>query len=388
MSDSFKPTTSINSILTLNDIDMDSSFRLPSQDMSDVLKVKMYANMRSASFDSIPDTTNATNTTNAINALTSSDSLTMIHLDSPEEREKIISEDINDIDVRKELFDSIREYPHSTDFQRVIITETNDPIERDTIEASYNLKKCYDLREKWIRLHPYPPQDIHSELSSNISILSKISDHTSLDPAAIYRRRQPPAYDIFQENPIIPSNISGNYEYNMENGVLGIYNITNIQEKQKVVDVLSFDEFIQDFTTIRNAIYSGPLISYSFKKLELLLAKFNLYLVLNHHRELEVQKAVPHRDFYNIRKVDTHVHHSACMNQKHLLRFIKHKLKYFPNEIVINRDGKTLTLGEVFKSLHLTAYDLSIDTLDMHANNTFQRFDRFNLKYNPAGKLS
>jgi len=32
--------------------------------------------------------------------------------------------------------------------------------------------------------------------------------------------------------------------------------------------------------------------------------------------------------------------------------------------------------------------DLSVDTLDMHANNTFHRFDRFNLKYNPAGQVS
>jgi hypothetical protein len=39
---------------------------------------------------------------------------------------------------------------------------------------------------------------------------------------------------------------------------------------------------------------------------------------------------VPHRDFYNVRKVDTHVHHSACMNQKHLLRFIKAKLRKNP----------------------------------------------------------
>ena len=31
--------------------------------------------------------------------------------------------------------------------------------------------------------------------------------------------------------------------------------------------------------------------------------------------------------------------------------------------------------------------DLSVDTLDMHANNTFHRFDRFNLKYNPAGQV-
>lgn len=37
-------------------------------------------------------------------------------------------------------------------------------------------------------------------------------------------------------------------------------------------------------------------------------------------------------------------------------------------EIVIHRDGKDLTLQEVFESLNLTAYDLSIDTLDMHAH--------------------
>lgn len=40
---------------------------------------------------------------------------------------------------------------------------------------------------------------------------------------------------------------------------------------------------------------------------------------------------VDHSDFYNVRKVDTHVHHSSCMNQKHLLRFIKSKMKRSPN---------------------------------------------------------
>jgi AMP deaminase len=51
-------------------------------------------------------------------------------------------------------------------------------------------------------------------------------------------------------------------------------------------------------------------------------------------------------------------------------------------------DGKPLRLCDVFQSLGLTAYDLSIDTLDMHCYDTFQRFDRFNLKYNPAGMLA
>lgn len=66
---------------------------------------------------------------------------------------------------------------------------------------------------------------------------------------------------------------------------------------------------------------------------------------------------------------------------------VKSKLKNNPDEVVIYRDGKHLTLLEVFESLGLTAYDLSTDTLDMHADmNTFQRFDRFNLKYNPVGQ--
>ena len=56
-------------------------------------------------------------------------------------------------------------------------------------------------------------------------------------------------------------------------------------------------------------------------------------------------------------------------------------------DVVIFRDGAELTLEQVFESLKLTAYDLSIDTLDMHAHqDSFHRFDKFNLKYNPIGE--
>jgi len=53
--------------------------------------------------------------------------------------------------------------------------------------------------------------------------------------------------------------------------------------------------------------------------------------MLNADREFLAQKSAPHRDFYNVRKVDTHVHHTSCMNQKHLLRFIKSKLRKDPS---------------------------------------------------------
>ena len=57
------------------------------------------------------------------------------------------------------------------------------------------------------------------------------------------------------------------------------------------------------------------------------------------------------------------------------------------HQVVIFRDGKCLTLAEVFASLRLTSHSLNVDALDMHADRaTFHRFDRFNLKYNPFGQ--
>lgn len=47
----------------------------------------------------------------------------------------------------------------------------------------------------------------------------------------------------------------------------------------------------------------------------------------NRENEMLEQKSIHHRDFYNIRKIDTHIHHSACMRAKHLLRFMREKFK-------------------------------------------------------------
>lgn len=83
------------------------------------------------------------------------------------------------------------------------------------------------------------------------------------------------------------------------------------------------DEFYDDYHELVRIIHHGPTKSATYRRLRLLEARFHLHTLLNQDKEVESQKSVPHRDFYNVRKVDTHVHHSACMNQKHLLRFIK-----------------------------------------------------------------
>jgi AMP deaminase len=53
----------------------------------------------------------------------------------------------------------------------------------------------------------------------------------------------------------------------------------------------------------------GHVRTFTHHRLLLLEQKFNLHVMLNADKEFLAQKSAPHRDFYNVRKVDTHVHH-------------------------------------------------------------------------------
>ncbi|ETI26244.1 AMP deaminase [Cladophialophora carrionii CBS 160.54] len=183
---------------------------------------------------------------------------------------------------------------------------------------------------------------------------------------------------------IIPGRQEKSLHYEMDAGsVFQVYG----PDGKPLVEVPTLRDYFVALDTILDIASDGPAKSFAYRRLQYLEGRYSLYTLLNEYEEVADTKKVPHRDFYNVRKVDTHVHHSACMNQKHLLRFIKSKMKKCPNEVVIERDGKQLTLKEVFDSINLTAYDLSIDTLDMHAHtDSFHRFDKFNLKYNPIGQ--
>ncbi|PAV89020.1 hypothetical protein WR25_14959 [Diploscapter pachys] len=150
---------------------------------------------------------------------------------------------------------------------------------------------------------------------------------------------------------------------------------------------ISKEKFLQDTETITQMIIDGPLKSFCYRRLSFLQNKFQLHVLLNELRELHEQKGVSHRDFYNIRKVDTHIHAASSMNQKHLLRFIKKKIKTEANTVVMVKDKQNITMKDVFKGMGIDAYDLSVDMLDVHADrNTFHRFDKFNSKYNPVGE--
>lgn len=221
-------------------------------------------------------------------------------------------------------------------------------------------------------------------------------------------------FDMAELMPL-PGESSWTYRLD-KSSVYQVYQSEAAADRQEpVVEIPSLRDFYMDLDAVVDVSTDGPTKSFAFKRLSYLEGKFQLHTLLNEYQEIADSKKVPHRDFYNVRKVDTHVHHSACMNQKHLLRFIKSKMRKSPDEVVLFRDGKHLTLREVFESINLTAYDLSIDTLDMHVSqlpaialvlcghccrndfltltriiqahtDSFHRFDKFNLKYNPVGE--
>ncbi|XP_023166868.2 AMP deaminase 2 isoform X2 [Drosophila hydei] len=169
----------------------------------------------------------------------------------------------------------------------------------------------------------------------------------------------------------------------------GVFHIYNDKECTSELDFTypDMNQFVNDMQVMCNMIADGPLKSFCYRRLCYLSSKYQMHVLLNELRELAAQKAVPHRDFYNTRKVDTHIHAASCMNQKHLLRFIKKTLKNNANEVVTHTNGQPMTLAQVFQSMNLTTYDLTVDMLDVHADrNTFHRFDKFNSKYNPIGE--
>ncbi|TBU11938.1 AMP deaminase [Hamiltosporidium tvaerminnensis] len=160
-----------------------------------------------------------------------------------------------------------------------------------------------------------------------------------------------------------------------------------LKDDEEVIFSPTIEKFYTDCDFLINLMYYRPAKSLCFRRLENLKHSFVMYQNLAAEKEKKEQKLSSKRDFYKVIKVDTHVHHSASMNSKHLLKFIKNKLLTSPCDDVYQKDDKIYTLSEIFKELNISLENLCIDTLDTHAHTeTFHRFDRFNFKYNPYGQ--
>ncbi|KAK8475787.1 hypothetical protein V6N13_041294 [Hibiscus sabdariffa] len=274
-------------------------------------------------------------------------------------RSHSVSGDLHGVQPDPIAADILRKEPEHETFQRLKISPSEVP-SPDEVEVYVVLQECLEMRKRYVFKEAVAPWE-----------KEVISDPSTPRP------NPAPFFYAFEGK--------SEHYFEMQDGVIHVY--ANKDPKEELFPVADATTFFTDLHHILRVIAAGNIRTLCHHRLNLLEQKFNLHLMLNSDREFLAQKSAPHRDFYNVRKVDTHVHHSACMNQKHLLRFIKSKLRKEPDEVVIFRDGTYLTLKEVFESLDLTGYDLNVDLLDVHADkSTFHRFDKFNLKYNPCGQ--
>ncbi|XP_030449922.2 AMP deaminase [Syzygium oleosum] len=274
-------------------------------------------------------------------------------------RSHSVSGDLHGVQPDPIAADILRKEPEHETFVRLKISPNEAPA-ADEVDSYRVLQECLELRKRYVFRESIAPWE--KEVIS--------------DPSTPKPNPAPFSYTSVGKS---------DHYFEMQDGVVHVY--LNKESKEELFPVAGATTFFTDLHNILRVIALGNVRTLCHHRLVLLEQKFNLHLMLNADREFIAQKSAPHRDFYNVRKVDTHVHHSACMNQKHLLRFIKSKLRKEPDEVVIFRDGTYLTLYEVFESLDLSGYDLNVDLLDVHADkSTFHRFDKFNLKYNPCGQ--
>lgn len=276
--------------------------------------------------------------------------------------------------------------PH---FQRVSISgeDTSGVPLEDLTRASKLLVQSLEIRNRYMNMSHQSFCSTTARFLNPNNKQPQHDDKQSIEDHGIH----PPNHTPWEA----PEVADSDHVFKNNNGVYEVYLNEEQLKAGKPCDYTYPDavQFSEDFSQMCNMIADGPLKSFCYRRLSYLSYKYQMHVILNELRELASQKAVPHRDFYNIRKVDTHIHAASCMNQKHLLRFIKKTLKNNADEVVTVTNGKKMTLREVFQgyyilqSMNLTTYDLTVDMLDVHADrNTFHRFDKFNAKYNPIGE--
>lgn len=306
-------------------------------------------------------------------------------------------------DVYDEIPEVKEEYDLAPDFQRIYIAgqEISGVPMHDLKEASKSLVQALMIREKYMAMSHQSFPKITARFLQNLEdkeefqgMKEGFGKGSDLDGIPYFDRTvsDHPFHPPKKEDPFdieVPMGVECCLK--MVQGLMYVYENEEAMKNNTPLELpyVQPKTFLADQNIMYALISDGPLKSFCYRRLSYLSSKYQLHTLMNELKESAAQKEVPHRDFYNIRKVDTHVHASSCMNQKHLLRFIKKMMKNCSDDVVCKdkKSGKEMTLAEVCDSMNITSYELSVDVLDVHADrNTFHRFDKFNAKYNPIGE--
>lgn len=172
----------------------------------------------------------------------------------------------------------------SDDYCRVIIAE-QELTSKDKVITS-KLRRAIELREKWLYRREVPEWYNYAE-----------PRHCN------YTVFVPPPYHPFEQ----PMPSSSHHVCQWKDGVVNVFSDrTGVMRRRPEFTSSTLQEYANDLTELMSVVNDPECRSFCFRRLELLQERFNMYITLNDEEERLSQIRVPHRDFYNVRKVDVH----------------------------------------------------------------------------------
>lgn len=159
----------------------------------------------------------------------------------------------------------------------------------------------------------------------------------------------------------------------------GVYEVM-VDGKMVGKKILTALEFLDDLAEMVKHIHKSLNKSLSNNRLALLDERYQMYKLRYSEKEQFEAQAIVHRDFYNCRKVDTHIHFAACMRAKQLLRFMVEKIEKDGDRNVIFDKGenKWKSLREICQRINVDSKDINLDSLNVQVtiNNIFNNSKR------------
>ena len=192
-------------------------------------------------------------------------------------------------------------------FPRVYITRENNtgvPME-DLQSASKPLSQAMEIRRKYMK---FSRQKFPTIVESFLKGAKGFPEEVHIEPEKA----------TLEDTPIHPAKSNNNpwncaflpnledYTFRPVEGVFQVYRNSADADAGKIAegyDYPDLDTYVSDMHKMCALIVDGPLKSFCYRRLTYLSSKFQLHVLLNELRELAAQKAVAHRDFYNVRKV-------------------------------------------------------------------------------------
>jgi AMP deaminase len=166
-----------------------------------------------------------------------------------------------------------------------------------------------------------------------------------------------------------------------EDGIMGIYDESDLNFNRNLVTVPDIDEFVEDYRRLVDICADGAMRSYCFQRLQMLDSAFKMHVTANGTVENEAQSNLLGTDFYRTMKIDNHIHLAAAASANQFVNFVGEKLEK-EGDTVVTDSGKTLK--EEFDQAGISAGHLTIDAFNVLADySVYQRFDNFNSKYSP-----